>query len=194
MKKTTLIFILALAAFLKTNAQVTWPTYYVTPPTTGCDGEWAINTSSTFGSCGTTPYTYSFTPFGCANSGGLVFSGDTLFVPLCSVPCNMVLSNSSGQTCSSSTGTATGIMEAGISKSRVYPTQIKKGSDLNIEFPESVSGKTIQIFDNTGRSVENLQVKDAILKHSLSEYSIGIYYISISSTDGWTELHKIVLE
>lgn len=194
MKKITLILVFALCAFLKINAQVTWPTYYVTPPTAGCNGEWAINTSSTFGSCGTTPYTYSFTPISCASTGGLTFSGDTLFVPLCSVPCNMVLMNSSGQTCSSSTGTATGIMEAGISKSKVYPTQIKQGSNLNIEFPEAVSGKTIQIFDNTGRAIENIKVKDSILKYSLSKYSIGIYYISISSTDGWTELHKIVIE
>ena len=189
--------ILFIGLFLYTNninAQITWPTYYVTPPVSGCDGEWAINTSATLGACGTTPYTYNFTPIGCATTSGLTFSGDTLFVPLCSVPCNMVLTNSSGQTCSSSTPPTTGITESASSKSKVYPSLVKKGSDITIEFPESVSKKTIQVFDNLGKSVENILVKDGMLKYSISKYSIGIYYISITSSDGWTELHKIVIE
>ena len=182
-----------LCSFVKINAQITWPTYYVTPPVSGCDGEWAINTSATSGACGTAPYTYSFTPIGCS-TGSVTFSGDTLFVPLCSVPCNMILTNSSGQTCSSSTPPATGITESGILKSKVYPTQLKKGSDITIEFSEPVSKKTIQIFDNTGKSVANINVQDGVIRYSISNYSIGVYYISISSTDGWTELHKIVIE
>jgi hypothetical protein len=109
-------------------------------------------------------------------------------------PCNMILSNSSGQTCSSATGAATGINESGLPKSKVYPTQIKKGNDITIEFPEASSKKTIQVFDNSGRSVENIQIKDAVFKYIVSKYATGIYYISIASSDGWSELHKIVIE
>ncbi len=175
------------------NAQVTWPTYYVIPPSTGCDGTWAINTSSTLGSCGMTPYTYIYSPSGCGTSGAS-FSGDTLFIPLCAVPCNLTIVNASGQTCSCSTGSATGINESEIFKAKLYPTILKRAENITIEFSESTSTKAIQIFDNIGRSVENISTKERVLKHSFASYRAGIYYLSITSSNGWTELHKISIE
>ena len=192
MKKWLLCSVFLVSIMTASNAQITWPTYFVNPPSSGCDGLWAINTSATFGACGSTPYTYNFTPIGC-NSTPVVFSGDTLFVPLCAVPCNMVLTNSSGQTCSSSTGPATGISEASGSMTNVYPSQLKKGSELTLEFPRTGAQQKIQVFDASGRSVENLVTSETIFRYQVPD-AAGIYIIAISSGDGWTELHKIVVE
>jgi hypothetical protein len=186
------LFILLLSA--NTSAQINWPTYSVTPPTSGCNGVWAINTSSTLSACGGTPYTYSFTPTGCGQSSGIVFKTDTLLVPLCSTPCSMTIFNVNGQDCSAATGGTTGVSENPGIRAKLYPTQLLPGGNLTIEFGESVSTKTIQLFDNAGKMVNSEVTTSAELKLVIPLTASGIYFVTIYSSAGWTELHKVFIE
>lgn len=61
-------------------------TYYVTPPTSGCNGVWAVDGSVLSSGTCSPPYTYTISPAGCANYD--YNNGDTLFFDLCSFPCS----------------------------------------------------------------------------------------------------------
>lgn len=73
------------------DGQTTLTTYYVVPPTSGCNGSWAFGPFSALYADCTGPYTYVFDPFTCVDmSWGFPpfqVSGDTMYAGLCSLPC-----------------------------------------------------------------------------------------------------------
>lgn len=77
----TIVIFAFVSSFLKSQV-VTYspPTYYVIPPTNGCNGIWAIQTPSI--NC----YQYTVYPYACSEIDHV--NGDTLFLSLCSIPCN----------------------------------------------------------------------------------------------------------
>lgn len=89
---------------LPARAQVTLTTYYVIPPTNGCDGLGAFGPASALnpGGC-TAPYLYEVIPSGCAESpwGWPPFwvSNDTVYTNLCSTPCSITMWDSGGLPC-----------------------------------------------------------------------------------------------
>lgn len=193
MKRALLLSVFFLFLVANINAQVTWPTFSVTPPTSGCNGVWKINCGSTGGACGTTPYIYTFTPLGCATTSGLYFSLDTLSIPLCAVPCDLALDNASGQTCLAMTGGSAGINDPGSKDMNIYPSQLKQGEAINIDFFNTVE-KLVQIFDETGRAVETISTSQSQLKINTGKWAKGMYYISITSARIGAKLSKVVIQ
>jgi hypothetical protein len=87
--------IIAIGLTIGTAAQTPLTTYYVIPPTGGCNGLWAFGSwSGMFDGC-TGPYMYAFDPFSCVDmSWGyppFQYSGDTVFAQLCSLPCDFYI-------------------------------------------------------------------------------------------------------
>ena len=52
---------------VSTPAQTTLNTYYVVPPTNGCDGVWAFGPYSALWSACSGPYTWTFDPVDCVD-------------------------------------------------------------------------------------------------------------------------------
>ena len=92
--KKFLVILIALFFATKIYSQtITVTTWYVVPPTSGCNGIWAID--ATTWPCFTGGCTYMFpTPFGCTPSVPTCDSivADTLYIPLCSLPCYIAAS------------------------------------------------------------------------------------------------------
>ncbi len=83
-------------------------TYYVIPPTNGCDGVWAVNDSILSTTTCSPSYLITIIPTGCASYSH--YNGDTLFLNLCSIPCSYSMTSFSSSTpcfnCSVSSSTA----------------------------------------------------------------------------------------
>lgn len=188
---------LLLSAFLfltmSITAQVSWPTFSVTPPTSGCNGVWKIDCSSTGGGCGMTPYTYMFTPTGCGTTSGSYFNGDTLSIPLCAVPCDLSIENASGQICMCTTGGATGINDNAGAEPKIYPNQLKQGEAITIDFSNTIE-KLVQVFDETGRIVETISTSQSQIRIITNQWAKGMYYISITSARVGARLSKVVIQ
>ena len=71
-------------------------TIYMIPPTSGCNGEWAVlDTMHSSGAC--IAFTYLIDPVGCAVVNHR--NGDTLFFDLCAIPCGVIIMDASGNSC-----------------------------------------------------------------------------------------------
>lgn len=90
MKKYLTIVMIVLTS-VTANAQYVYSanTFYLIPPTNGCNGVWAIKDSL---NCPT----FSIIPFSCAQFDHI--NGDTMFLQLCSIPCEFY-SSSNGNQC-----------------------------------------------------------------------------------------------
>lgn len=77
-------------------------TVYVTPPTSGCNGVWAVQVTSVY-CTPTSPYTFSMEPSGCVQLDNWGQDLGNFLIPLCSVPCTLAVTSADGVTCSGST-------------------------------------------------------------------------------------------
>ena len=105
MKKSLTIAIIILTS-MAANAQYVWSanTFYLIPPTNGCNGVWAI-----YNPYGCSTYTWTGCPV-CFQPDHI--HGDTLFVKLCCIPCTITGTTMNGDACMQATcGLATGIAE-----------------------------------------------------------------------------------
>jgi hypothetical protein len=99
----SLAVILGLCA-LSASAQTSLTTYYVVPPTNGCNGSWAFGPYSTmWADCGSAPYQWLFDPVSCVDPQGvnvpLNVVNDTIVMPLCSLPCDFQLYSADSGLC-----------------------------------------------------------------------------------------------
>jgi hypothetical protein len=213
MKKLILLFFIFLLRQNVASSQIIYSanTYYVIPPTSGCDGVWAIEDPSL--SC-YGPFVYWYDPNTC-----WTFShndGDTLFLNLCSLPCNFAAAGlDSSQTGScinvytcqynvchiyaigvdlSCTGTCDGMVSAeGMVGNSPYSIVWSNGSSA-----ESISNLcpgtyTVTLTDATGCIVSDsvtisqplpLQVVQSITNPTCQTCTNGIAVITVSGGSG----------
>jgi hypothetical protein len=190
MKKFTLLFLFVLAGDFMFS-QINWPTYYINPPSSGCDGLWAVNASQTGGVCGQAPYTYSLTPSSCGSVSGISYSGDTMFIPLCSLPCDFMITNFNGQECVGSTGT-TAQKEISKEPAKIFPSTIKPGEIVTLEFGDANAERTIQLFDNNGKCIQQSVTKNKTMNLAIPDAASGMYFISVSGPAG-IQLLKVLI-
>ncbi len=123
-------------------------TYYVVPPTSGCNGIWAVSGMTM--NCGSPPYTYTMDPMGCAEMLGWTSDGDTLFIPLCAMPCSLIITNSDAIEC---TGT-TDLPSSMASAAAVGDVDLAfVNGDLQVTSPRWVTSARLRITDAVGRSI-----------------------------------------
>ena len=180
-----------------TSAQNIITTHYIISPTSGCNGVWAISVSSA-NPCGA-PVTYSYNPQGCALFGS-TSSGDTIFIPLCSIPCNLTMISSSGlDTCFCGTGNSAGIQNyldnnslISISPNPIHASD-KMFVKINLPF---IKDFQIQIMDINGHVLKNKTNCNSNVDFiDLTDLALGEYFITISNSNReWTTLQKFIIQ
>lgn len=181
MKKTLLSAVILLLLFCaKINAQTTITTWYIIPPTSGCNGVWAVDLSQA--TCGVT---YNYSPVMCAQWGGTTVA-DTLFIPLCSMPCTLTAVDINGNVCGTcSTGTMTGIETSSAGIFTTYPNPATTQAGWNIMLRQPGENVTVNIYNTLGELVlsENHSQADQIVHVDISSLTAGTYVAEISVND-----------
>ena len=157
-------------------------TIYMIPPTSGCNGQWAIlDTAYTSGFC--QGVAYNINPIGCASFNSR--NGDTLFLDLCSIPCDYVSINPNGNVCmicnidfTTSSNNISTKPEANI-----YPNP--NNGVFTIEY-QSFQKQTLFITDLTGKIVhqEILNTDYTTQKIVTKNLSKGLYLVVIKKETG----------
>ena len=158
---------------------ITATTFYVIPPTAGCNGIWAIDASAW--PCGTLGCAYSAGyPMGCLTT---IFPAcdsivaDTLYLKLCSLPCNIVASCSSGLAVICGTPLP---ITTSITNQQSQPEIKTAFSDEKILFIENLnSDEVIELYDMTGRKIVSKRSSGTSENIDLNILSKQIYIILV---------------
>lgn len=192
MNKTLLTALVLLSLFCaKINAQTTITTWYIIPPTSGCNGVWAIDASQ--GACGPT---YIFNPSFpvCATFSSVV--ADTMFLQLCSLPCSLMVSDTQGNPCAfCSTGTSVGVEESAQSITTTYPNPATSTGGWNIMLQQPGENVTVNIYNSLGQLVLTQQNSGAeqIVHVDLSSLVAGTYTASVSVNDAVAYNQQLII-
>lgn len=186
------------------NAQVSLTTYYIVPPTSGCNGLWAYGPASDLfgsGQC-TGPYTYNTDPFGCAESPSsgafppFWISGDTIYSNLCSLPCTFELTGAeSPEPCVYCQVTI--FMGAGIMEVRGVPGIIQNpisSQDPHLRVGLAAGYRTVHVLDALGRLVLTRSVYDGPVDLDLSGLGSGSYSLRALNRDGGAVQQRFMIE
>lgn len=162
------------AIFTKSSySQTIVNTYYVIPPTSGCNGVWAMQNFHLY--CQGV-VNAGIDPWECTDITSGTIVGDTLFLELCSLPCQMHITTDSGMVCICGTFLQNEISVNTLNEkiqlmSYNYEWNIK--ADLN-------TSSTVEIFDLVGKKVfEGNFLKEIFV--SKNNFQAGVYVIKVSN-------------
>jgi len=160
----------------------------MTPPISGCNGIWAVE--NPFINCGG-PYSMN----SCAVIDRIV--GDTLFFNLCSLPCDFIILNDSGNvcfTCSILVFTGVENLEDIVSSIMVYPNPASDQLHISSDFVSS-HALTFPLFDLQGRLMSSLLLNDGVFSRTikLPNLSSGLYFWSVSDHTSKLKAGKVLL-
>jgi len=177
-------------------SQTTFTTYYVKAPTAGCNGIWAVNMANATSACGNPPYSYSWSPSGCGTTNW-TFSLDTTFIPLCSVPCNLTITNGVGiqcGLCGTLNGGGTGIQELSTDHFalNVFPNPVS--NLLNIKIDRTVQNAYAQVINLFGQSVYQQFLTGNSFSIDVGTIPKGIYFVRVTDWQGKTGRQKVVVQ
>ena len=187
MKKLQSLLILSILVTAKIHAQIGYSpnTYYLIPPTSGCNGIWAVQYPP---SCIATISIIS--PFGCASINHL--NGDTLFFDLCSIPCEYLVVNDSGTVCMNCLvfQQTTSVIETpeSVENVTVYPNpfndKIEVANENNIQ-------SEIILFDITSRKILQQKFTNAVSINT-SQLAKGLYLYEVRDKNGLYKKGRVV--
>lgn len=175
MQRTFLLILFMYLMAAKLSGQITYTpnTYYVIPPTTGCNGVWAIEDTLhcplyLINSC------FSFDHV----------NGDTLFLALCSLPCDYISADAMGNPCTvaSCEYTATSVVtldKTSESNIVLYPNPSSDFINIETDFKNF----SFSIFDSMGRLVFRNDTCQNATRVYLADYSPGLYCIQLLGDD-----------
>jgi hypothetical protein len=185
------------------NSQTILTTYYVVPPTSGCDGLGAFGPASTIWQppC-SAPYTYVAEPDGCAQgaaSGGAViwFDQDTVYANLCSIPCTIIIYDVSGECVTLCE--IPGITEVmnpqagGPEMLHLTPDPVPVGTPLRIT-STSAAFVDVNIVDLQGREVLRARMSSQPLEIGTDDFRPGVHLVQARWNDGRTMVHRFIVE
>ena len=184
MKKYLLIIVGLLIHFSVSAQTITATTFYVTPPTTGCNGIWAIDATTWPCSC---TCTYSVTPFGCLNSGWPACDSiyaDTVYMKLCSVPCNIIAATFSGSVVICGTPP---LLTTGIIQQSVPEIKTDFNSERILTIQNLIASEIVEIYDITGRKIQTQKCFETSTQIDFNSFSRQIYVLIIRN-----KAHEIV--
>lgn len=122
-------------------------TVYVTPPTNGCNGVWAVQVTSLY-CTPVSPYTFVMEPSGCMQLDNWGQDMGVFLMPLCAIPCSLTVTTGDGFTCSGSTSDA----PIGMDENRATAVNVNV-NDAIIEVSSStpLPQLVVRILDMEGR-------------------------------------------
>ncbi len=188
--------LLAVTASVALRAQTVLTTYYVIPPTSGCNGVLAVG--PVIGNpCFSMFFTYTYTPSsptpcGAFQGGGI--NGDTAFFPLCSVPCDVTIFDpNSGAICNTnslSLGTAEPMALQTIFMA--WPNPVNS-NELHVKSTLPVE-TTISVMDASGRTVLQKHFDflpdDGII--DVTTVTAGVYFLKFETPGGRPVYQRII--
>lgn len=185
MKQLVLFLLLSLS--VSVNAQTVLTTYYIIPPVNGCDGVWAIEPPN--GS------SYNFTPLGCGQFSGFSANNDTLYIQLCSIPCNLTVTDPNGNIAVCSTGTVTHVAPERSGVFTTFPNPVGAAAAWTIILNESSAAVKTEIISLTGQRVFSAtqQTLNGRVEIDTSQLSAGTYITSITVNGGTPVVQKLVV-
>lgn len=187
MKKYSVILIGLIFAIKVYSQTITVTTWYVIPPTSGCNGIWAVD--ATAWPCFTGGCTYMFpSPFGCTPSIPTCDSivADTLYIPLCSLPCNLAASCSPGPVviCGTPPPVTTAI-------NQVYQQEIKTFfSDNTLNIENLNPNDIIEVYDISGRLIFGKKISETKEEVDFKSYSKQVYILLVKNNTNETVYRK----
>jgi len=177
MRKTFLIAAALLGGAFVGQGQ--FATVYVTPPTAGCNGVWAVQVTSVY-CTPSSPYTFTMEPSGCVQLDNWGQDMGNFLIPLCAVPCSLTVTTADGAICSGSTSdTPIGIEEAQRTHVQI---NVQNG---NIEMVSNVPlpRQQLRVIDISGR-IQRTELLSAGQRWSIPAPSTpGVYLIIIEGGD-----------
>lgn len=184
------------------TAQLTLTTYYMLPPTSGCNGLWAFGPASAVwqAPC-TAPFLYVVEPLGCAEGAGIGqpfwISGDTVYSNLCSTPCSITIYDASGDCvilCQLpvNTGVTDG-MRADTPELRIDPNPLASGTPLKIT-TQSDGPVELTLTDALGRVVYQGLITSNTGVISTAQLGAGLHMLRARLKDGHTRTQRLLVE
>ena len=199
----TLAVLLSLVAFTcHASAQTTLTTYYVIPPSNGCDGIWAFGPySSLWNSC-SGPYMWLFDPVGCVDSGlgqpvPLNVVGDTVIMDLCSQPCDFLFYADTGLCAVCICGpliptkVAGTVVEGSFS---IAPNPVPSSAPVLVLNTVNTGTHYVQMLDLSGRSLLVRTVNGGRSELDLSGIPPGGYLLLIRDGAGHLSTQRFQVE
>lgn len=185
------------------SAQTTLTTYYVIPPSNGCDGVWAFGPYSALWSACSGPYTWTFDPFDCVDGSQwgqpvpLNVVGDTIIMDLCSQPCDFLFYADTGlcAVCYGGPLIPTGLpgQEADPSIS-IGPNPLPVGSPLLTLNTNATSAQHVQVLDLDGRSLLRTTISGGRSRLDLSGLPVGGYLLLVQDESGKMIAQRITIQ
>lgn len=193
---------LGLCAF-GASAQVTLTTYYVVPPTNGCDGVWAFGPYSALWSACTGPYTWIFDPIDCVDGSQwgqpipLNVVGDTIIMDLCSQPCDFLFYADTGLCVVCFCGPLIPTTIPGAATEALLsigPNPVPIGSPVLTLNTRSPGPQHVQVLDPGGRSLLQVTVQGGQAELDLSGIPAGTYLLQVKDERGRIRTHRFGME
>ena len=194
----SMLFNLATRSQTTSYIDQTANTWYVIAPTSGCNGIWAIDITNW--PCGMGCSYAMANPIGCLtsyfpNCDSIV--ADTLFLKLCSVPCNLA---ATCDTISEICGTGTPVTTTGISSLnqpsgiKLFPNPSEGELTLQYDTLSSAPGM-LRIYDITGRLVGSISVPEGTgsMRISTSQLQRGIYQCELIVGQRIAHTEKLII-
>lgn len=184
------------------SAQNTLTTYYVIPPSNGCDGVWAFGPYSALWNSCSGPYMWLFTPAGCVESGvgqpvPLNVVNDTIIMSLCSQPCDFQFYSDTGLCAVCLCGPLVPLnvhARAGADAITVHPDLVPSLDPvLFVELP-SDDVRHAQVLDRSGRICSVFALSARSSRVELRDLSPGAYLFLLDGPHGARFAKRFVLE
>ncbi len=184
------------------SAQTTLTTYYVIPPTNGCDGIWAFGPYSTmWANCGAAPFQWLFDPMGCVDPQGvnvpLNVVNDTIVMTLCALPCDFELYSADSGLCTTlicgigPTGTTAPTRPLAIS---IGPNPVPISSPVLTLHTSNGALQHVQVLDLAGRSLVQATVQGGRAELDLNGVPAGGYLLLMHDGSGHMHTQRFQLE
>ncbi len=171
------LLLLSFSILSVAHGQGSFATVFVTPPTNGCNGVWAVQITSVY-CTPTSPYTFFMEPSGCLQLDGWGEQMGNFLIPLCALPCSLTVTTGDGVTCSGSTSDAPiGISENQISQVRVNV----QGGIIDLVSDTPLPRQQLRVIDISGRLQRSEQLPAGQRWSVQAPSTPGVYIIIIDS-------------
>lgn len=186
MKKLLLLLLLSASSMLHSQ---TITTYYVIPPTSGCNGVWAIDALQL--GCG---QLYTFAPTACALFPPTIVA-DTAFLQLCSIPCSLSVVGPNGLCGICGTGLSTGLEQTVSPVFTTYPNPATAQSGYTIITTRPAQEVKAEIISLAGQvALTHTQAApDGKAVFDTSTLAAGTYIVKITVDGAAPVLQKLVM-
>lgn len=199
--KPMALAVLAALLSITAAAQITLTTYYVLPPTSGCNGLVAMGPASNmWGEGCTAPYLYVVEPSGCAQGpdGFTPFwiSGDTVYSTLCSTPCQLSIWDASVGECVilCQLPVITSLPEDLLVEPAILiQNPVAAGTPLQVSTTGEAPNE-LTLFDAHGRIVERIPMASATRAMGRTPLTSGPYLLRARFSDGRTTTVRVMVE